>query len=106
MSDSEKVVRITHEDGTIWTVDAVWAAKRRAYHYVDAESSGGEKRGTDFEEEVEFGLNNDFALTDFLANNMHWEDIKPHAEKIGEIDRPSRKMYTADLTVTDAPAST
>lgn len=55
------------------------AINRTEYY---AENDGFEKDSVEWEEEMDFIMNDDFEAIDWLGNNMDLEDIKKFSEKI------------------------
>jgi len=96
-----KVLKIVHEDGSVWRVPAEVVARARAEYYArhDTKSEGGEAYDTTVEEEMAYALETPRELRDWAANNMLWEELREEAEQIERTEWPPRKMTTADLEV-------
>jgi hypothetical protein len=94
-----KVLKITHEDGSVWRVPAEVVAQERAEYYArnDVRSEGGEAYDTTVEKEIAYALRVDRELRDWAANNMLWEELRPMAVQVEPSDTPPREMATADL---------
>lgn len=38
-----------------------------------------------YAEEIEYTLNDEYELTDWASNNMNWEDVEAHAERVENV---------------------
>jgi len=92
-------IYIEHEDGTVWNLPAKTVAFKRADHLAKADtcSTGGEAYDTTFEEEMKAGMDHPCMLEDYLRTHMSWREVKEHAEKVGEVTAPPRRLTTAEI---------
>jgi hypothetical protein len=70
-----KVIRLI-EDGFVWELPAHIVADARAKYYEKTVPS------TSYQEEYDFTMGNNYELTDWLHNNMNWEDVAEHARLV------------------------
>ena len=78
----EKCLKIRFPNGDIFKVPASVIAKDRANYYADID--GYEIDSNDWLNEFELAMNDEFELKDWLAGNMDWCDLEPHATKVDE----------------------
>lgn len=80
-----KFIEFQFSDGT-WRIPAHIIARDRASYY--AEHDTGATAGDDFQEayqqEFTYTMGDDYELTDWLRNNMNWEDVERDAFKVKE----------------------
>lgn len=70
-----KILRITMEDGSVWEVPALPIAQLRADDYAERNSADGDWRDSEWDDEVESALTDDYDLGDYARNNMNWSDV-------------------------------
>ena len=66
MKETNKVVYITLADGRVFSVSGHEIAHNRAAYYAGCDED------TTYESEYEFTVNDKYALSDWLFNNMDW----------------------------------
>ncbi|MCM1564894.1 MAG: hypothetical protein NC238_02860 [Dehalobacter sp.] len=74
----EIFLRVTMPDQSKWDVPAKIIADNRAAYYAKIDPE------TTYEEEFEFTMTDDHELRDWAANNMDWDEVSEHAEKVIE----------------------
>lgn len=76
-----KIIELTFDDGEKWQMPLEFVAKHRANYY---KGRAAEKCEDDFnyEEEVEYVMNDDYEGKDWLQNNMDYEDFKDVVVKL------------------------
>lgn len=79
----EKFVKITFPNKERFLVPASVIAKARTDYYA-IHVDGHEAGSKEWQEEYNHSISDDYEITDWLANNMDWVDIKEHAVKLEE----------------------
>lgn len=81
-----KRLRITMFDGSRWDVPVMLVARNRAEHYKSEFGDDIERSLT--EDTIPLFKSDDFEIEDWAANNMNWDEVKAHANRVedGEID--------------------
>jgi hypothetical protein len=77
----EKRIRITLEDGRVFSVEASAVAHDRASYYAAKDPD------TSYQEEYDFTLGDSSELVDWLQNNMNWWEMNPRLE--GQKEQPA-----------------
>jgi hypothetical protein len=72
---TEKMLRITMPDASVWEVPAKVVARDRATNYEDDPDC-------DFEGEFDFAMGDEMVLLDWAGNNMDWTDVADQARKV------------------------
>ena len=75
-------LKIRFPNGDIFRVPAKVIAENRADYY--SEIDGYDIGSNEWVDQVEYAMDDEFELKDWLAGNMDWSDLEPHAEKIDE----------------------
>jgi len=91
-----KHVRITFQNGESYDVPANIIAEDRATYYACL-VDGHEIESDEYYAEYE-NSSHDYALTDWLENNMDWVDVKDYAVKVQEDESFN---YEDDFAVAD-----
>lgn len=78
----EKCLKIRFLNGDLFTVPAKIIAENRADYYSTID--GYDIGSNDWLKEVEYALDDEYELKDWITGNMDWQDLEPHAEKIDE----------------------
>ena len=73
---TEKMLRITMPDLSVWEVPAKVVASNRAHYYAERDDDA------DFDGEFDFAMGDEYTLTDWAAGNMNWDDVEAHARKV------------------------
>lgn len=76
----EKYIKLTFENGMVYGVPLDFIAANRARNYADDPDSN-------YDDEVNYVMNDPYEGADWLQNNMNWEDIKDVAFRI-EVEEP------------------
>jgi len=76
-----KVIIINTPKGQ-YQIPSLPVAEQRADYY--AEVDGHEIGSTEWKEEVDYALNDDYEVIDWLINNSDWEDWEGVATKLNE----------------------
>lgn len=79
-----KYIRVTMVDLSKWDIPADFVANARAKYYADKEGNS-ETWNKIYNEEYEYTMGDNYELTDWLACNMNWDDVKDVAKKISEV---------------------
>ena len=78
-------------------VDAEVIARDRGQYYAEKDHPDDEEAQEEvFESEVKYALSDRLDLLDWVGSNMNWEDLEPHAEKVGEAEYPSHSEMFRD----------
>ncbi len=78
-----KYIRVEMPDFSKWDIPADFVAKARAKYYADKESTNNFKTWNKvYSEEYKYTMEDDYELTDWLACNMNWKDVKGIAIKV------------------------
>jgi hypothetical protein len=83
----EKCIKIQFPNGDIFYVPSTVIAENRANYYSSVD--GYEIGSNEWQEEVNYALNTEYEIEDWLRNNMNWNDLEPYAkeeEEYEEID--------------------
>ena len=80
--EKEKCLKIRFPNGDLYTVPARIIARDRADYY--AKIDGYEIADNDWVREFDYAMEDEFELKDWLAGNMDWCDLEPHATKVDE----------------------
>lgn len=77
-----KFYRVTMPDGSKWDVPCYVIAQNRAMYYAKRETGedGGPEFGRVYKEEFDYTIEDNLELEDWATNNMHWNDVKRHAQ--------------------------
>jgi len=88
-----KVIRISLPNKEVFELKAEVVALERTKYYADVD---GFTRGSrEWDEEFENSME-DYELTDWLSNNMNWEDIESHLTKVEmQIDYLYKQKWTS-----------
>jgi hypothetical protein len=74
----EKVLNVRFSNGDEFTIPARIIAENRANYYATID--GYEKDSNEWEQEVQYAINDPYEIEDWAANNMDWVDLEPYAE--------------------------
>lgn len=98
-----KYVLVKFPNGDQFKIPAFAIAQPRATYYADKEE--GKQKGEVSEaweklyrEEVEIALDDDFTLTDWLWNNMNWEDVEKYAISVGKNKKYNYSKHWMEIT--------
>jgi len=80
----KRCVKIIFPNGDIFYVPAQFISENRADYYSTVD--GYEIGSNDWQAEVDFALNSDFEIEDWMRNNMNWSDLEPYATKEEEFE--------------------
>jgi hypothetical protein len=95
----DRNIKIRFPNGEIFYISGIVIAESRANYYSDIDDY--EIGSSEWDAEVQFALNSEFELEDWMRNNMNWSDIEPHARKEEaeeEIDYDSL-YFDADIEI-------
>lgn len=102
-------IHIKFSNGDVFEVDAHIVADDRAKYYAKLDVDRGDKTNYTqaYQEELQHGLSDDYELTDWMSNNMNWEDIEPYATRLPRKDNfgYSAAFTNADKEVTRSEES-
>ncbi|WP_212635455.1 hypothetical protein [Saccharibacillus brassicae] len=86
----KKFLRVTMPDNSRWDVPAELIAKNRAADYAgqDTRSSSGPEYEKEFQAEFEYAMTDAIELVDWATDNMNWEDVEAHAQRVAQQDHP------------------
>jgi len=76
----EKVLTVKFNKGITYEIPARVIAEDRARYYADID--GYEEESQEFLNEVNYALDDQYTLFDWIENNMNWNDIEPYAEEV------------------------
>ena len=76
-----KIIKITLPNQEVYELNPYMVAYDRTKYY--ANSDGFIRGSREWDEEFEVSMENR-ELTDWLGNNMNWEDIKPYVKRVEE----------------------
>jgi hypothetical protein len=68
-----------------------------------AENDGFEKDSKEWNEEIDFIMNDDFEGIDWLCNNMDLKDIKPFMELVKEVENNDWFYETDNFNIVEYP---
>jgi hypothetical protein len=80
----EKFLIVKFHKGVTYKIPAVFIARNRAYYYKEVD--GYEEDSQEYLDEVNFALEDEFELFDWVHNNMNWSDLKDVAIRFKEED--------------------
>lgn len=83
---SKKYLQVEMDDRTQWCVPVMLIARNRAENYK--EEFGGSLERSLNEDTIPLFEEDEYEIVDWAANNMNWEDVEEHAEKIGMLEPP------------------
>ena len=95
-----KKIYIKFSNDETWSVPIDIIAEDRAYYYA-MKKDGFEKGSTEWDDEVQNGLNDIYELEDWVINNMSWDQLKPHVtleDNYEEYDYASN-LYSAEFII-------
>jgi hypothetical protein len=78
-----KKIRVKFDNGEKWEIPLKFIAENRAKYYMGRAEEKGED-DFNYEEEIEFVMNDDYEGIDWAENNMNWEDVKDVTKKVSE----------------------
>lgn len=101
-----KYVKVTFSNGDKFKIPAGVVANSRAKYYADHDEGkltddNKEAWNKTFYKETEYTLSDDYELTDWLFNNMDWEDVKDRAEKIQGKTKYNYEEHWNEITEED-----
>jgi len=76
----EKCLKIRFSNGDIFYVPTRIIAENRANSYSSVD--GYDEGSNEWEKEVEYAMDAEFEIEDWVKNNMDWADLEPYARKI------------------------
>lgn len=85
-----KYVELTFEDGEKWTIPLEFIAKHRANYYksrAEERVKAGLESDFNYQESIDFIMEDDYEGEDWLANNMDYEDFKEVVIKYPSVDK-------------------
>ena len=81
----EKFLKVTFLTGETWQIPAGVIARDRAAYYANKDAEKGMGNFEDIlESEMRAALDDDYELIDWAQNNLSWENVSTHAQKIAE----------------------
>lgn len=83
-----KVLTVRFSNGRRFRIPAEVIAKHRANYYANREED------TEFADELEYGLSDEYVLIDWASNNMNWDDVKDEATEIEPDECEKRDEWT------------
>jgi hypothetical protein len=86
-STSKRCIIFDAKDGSRWAVAGEVIAHNRAKYYAEDDPD------TTYEAEFEHTLTDRYELTDWLGNNMNWDDVEPYAVCV----RPARPLLFSEV---------
>lgn len=95
---------VTFPTGERYGVPAHIIAQDRATYYAQRDHPDNEeKRSEKLQQELEYALGETSELIDWAKNNMDWDDLNHHAERLDPPERDLDDLWMdADLTVKPA----
>jgi hypothetical protein len=75
----EQSLKIQFANGEIFYVPTRIIAENRANSYCSID--GYDEGSSEWEAEVEFAMDSEFEIEDWVKNNMNWSDLEPYARK-------------------------
>jgi arginine deiminase len=76
----EKKIIIKFHKGVTYEVPAFIIAEDRANYYANID--GYERDSQEYLDEINFALNGEYELFDWIQNNMNWDDLKLYAVRV------------------------
>jgi hypothetical protein len=73
----EKILRVKFSNGDEFSIPTRIIAENRANYY--SEVDGYEKESNEWEQEVQYAMNDEYEIEDWAANNMNWDELEPFA---------------------------
>lgn len=94
------VVKFPNEEK--FKIPANIIAESRAKYYADHDAGGVQDRYQEewdkvYKEELTIAMEDDFELTDWLWNNMDWEDVEEHAIPLGQKEKYNYKKHWMEV---------
>lgn len=90
-------IRITFNNGDCFDVPAEIIAKSRTSYY--AEKDGFLEDSVEWDEEMELSMNS-YELSDWIGNNMDWEDVSEYAVQVKKDHQTYSEMWhSADFDI-------
>jgi hypothetical protein len=80
----EKILRVKFSNGDEFGIPVRVIAEHRANDY--AETDGYEKESNEWEQEVQYAMNDEYEIEDWAANNMNWSELEPFATLLDKSD--------------------
>ncbi|HPI81815.1 MAG TPA: hypothetical protein PK122_01080 [Candidatus Paceibacterota bacterium] len=80
----KKSIKIQFPNGDIFFVPSQVIAENRANYYSSVD--GYEIGSNEWLEEVDYALNSEYEIEDWLRNNMNWSDLEPYATREEEYE--------------------
>ncbi len=82
----KQFLRVTMGDGSKWDVPVEVIARNRAEHYK--REYGHDVERSLKEDTLPFFARDAWEIEDWAANNMNWEDVRNHAERVTKPREP------------------
>lgn len=95
MTPTTKRIRITLEDGRIYSIAAHAVAHDRATYYANGDMA-------QYAKEYEHAVTDDDELMDWLIGDMNWWEHDPRLERTSVL-KPLRECYVASREVVPGP---
>lgn len=78
----EKYLKIKCTDGGLFIVPTLVIAENRANYY--SKIDGYEIESNEWQNEIEYAMNDEYELKDWIQENMNWTDLEPFAKEFEE----------------------
>jgi len=75
----KKYIQIKSPEGDVFYISARIIAEHRANYYSTID--GYEIGSNEWQNEVNYALNSEYEIEDWLNENISWEEIKPYIKK-------------------------